>query len=211
MPRVLKLISYSPELFELFLEREGLEYRAGDCALLIHTDKITSRPYSFSSHPDQNSLSFLFRKMENGFTSWLASRKEGDEVGVGTPFSLFHPQGGVHEVWIATGTGIAPFLSLLRGNTTSLPRELWYGVRTPQEAVLDEKLPLKVTGTGLRLWFSRQKENPSRLTDHLEQLPQGPDLEYYLCGNGSMIRQTTEFLKSQGIPTSHLHGEAFYG
>ncbi|NNM53378.1 MAG: FAD-dependent oxidoreductase [Spirochaetales bacterium] len=217
MSRVLGLVPRSANVFELFVGRDGLLYQAGDCALLIHTDGITSRPYSFSSHPDQEQLSFLFRRLENGFTAWLAQRKPGDEVGVGTPFTLFKPQGGPQEVWIATGTGIAPFVSLLRASRPCVPRELWYGVRSPQEAALQEELRLQ-EGKGLRLWFSRPDTgaNPphqpsGRLTEHLDQLPLEADLEYYLCGNGSMIRQTTEYLKHQGISPSRLHGEAFYG
>ncbi len=217
MSRVLGLVPRSVDVFELFVERDGLSYQAGDCALLIHSDGITSRPYSFSSHPDQEHLSFLFRRLENGFSSWLAHRKPGDEVGVGTPFALFKPQGGPREVWIATGTGIAPFVSLLRASRPSVPRELWYGVRRPQEAALREELRLQ-EGKGLRLWFSRPdrgsnspQQPTGRLTEHLDQLPLDEDLEYYLCGNGSMIRQTTEYLKRQGVSPSRLHGEAFYG
>ena len=217
MSRVLSLVPHSSEVFELFVERDGLSYQAGDCSLLIHTDGITSRPYSFSSHPGQKHLSFLFRRLEGGFTAWLAQRQPGDEIGVGTPFALFNPQGGPQEVWIATGTGIAPFVSLLRASRPRVPRELWYGVRSPQEAALRDEIPLQ-EGTGLRLWYSRwdagtsQPHQPTgRLTEHLDQLPLGSDLEYYLCGNGAMIRQTTEYLKSQGVPSSRLHGEAFYG
>jgi len=211
MPRVLALKNLGPDLFELDVEREGLEYRAADCTLLIHKDGINSRAYSFSSHPEQDHLSFFFRRIPGGFSDWLAGLRPGDLLGVGTPFGNFHPH-GKNEIWLATGTGIAPFLSVLRGSSTQVPQDFWYGIRSRSDAVFLDFLKSR---TPLKVFFSREKsQNPyereGRLIQFFEELPVGIDLEYYLCGHSEMIREGHRRLTLKGVPQCMLHGEAFY-
>ncbi|NNM66822.1 MAG: FAD-dependent oxidoreductase [Spirochaetales bacterium] len=211
MHRVSQLNDLGPDLFEVEVEREGLVYQPADCTLLIHKDGINSRPYIFSSHPDQDHLSFFFRRISGGFSDWLASLRPGDQLGVGTPFGNFHPR-GENEVWLATGTGLAPFLSVLRSHTNQGPLECWYGVRTRKEACFLDFLKSK---TSLKVFFSRETpQNPyerqGRLSQFFGELPVGIDLEYYLCGQGEMIREGNRRLVSKGVPADKLHGESFY-
>ena len=211
MHRVLELKNLGPDLFEIGVERAGLEYQAADCTLLIHKDGINSRPYVFSSHPDQDHLSFFFRRIPGGFSDWLASLRPGDPLGVGTPFGNFHPQ-GKNEIWLATGTGIAPFLSVLRSHSAQVPQEFWYGTRSRADAVFLDFLKSK---TPLKVFFSREGsqnsyERQGRLSQFFEELPVGIDLEYYLCGQSEMIREGHRRLVLNGVLEDKLHGEAFY-
>ena len=50
-------------MFELEVEREGLNYRPGNCTLLVREER-DSRPYSLSSNPDEAVLRFLIRRLE---------------------------------------------------------------------------------------------------------------------------------------------------
>lgn len=204
----------APGVFELEVEREGLAYAAGDCTLLVRDDRVDSRPYSFSSHPDEPVLRFLVRRIEgNGpdrsFSQWLGSLNPGNEVGVGTPFGWFHPGTSPREVWFATGTGISPFLAALRAQTPKVPLTFCIGLRSPEDAVLrpwlEQRAPIQ--------WaFSRfsNEGGPHRVTDFAALVPVDSDIQYYLCGNQRMIRSVSEILVGRGVLRTAIHEELFF-
>lgn len=202
-------------MFELEVEREGLDYRVGDCTLLIRADRIDSRPYSFSSHPDEPVLRFLVRSMEGAgtdqsFSRWLSTRVPGDEVGVGTPFGWFRPGESVREVWFATGTGVSPFLAALRANAPVPPLAFCIGVRGPGDAPLR---PWLEQAAPVQWAFSRVGEGavpPRRVTDLAREVPTAPDIRYFLCGNQRMIRAVAEILAARGVSSSQIQEELFF-
>lgn len=210
MPPVIALDWLSPDIFELHLEKDGLEYQAGDCTLLIGPDGVDSRPYSFSSHPSQNRLSFLIRLVPaGGLTPWLATRKPGDWVETSSPFGLFAPGREGPAVFIATGTGVAPFLSWLRSPEAPVPRAFFYGVRKRENAVFHDWLRDRL-GFGCTYRMLVSGEGEGRVTDLSDTLPLGPDLHYYLCGHESMSRDMTARLQALGVPDFRIHSEVFF-
>ena len=208
-------VDRAPAVFELEVEREGVEYRTGDCTLLIRGDQIDSRPYSFSSHPDEPTLKFLIRGLDGpgpdrSFSQWLGRLGPGDEVGIGTPFGWFRPGTSAQEVWFATGTGISPFLSALRASRPPRPVCFCVGVRSPDDAIVRTWLEGLVP---VRWAFSRQAEegqNPRRVTDFAPEVPTGPEIRYFLCGNQRMIRAVAEVLQTRGVSPSQIHEELFF-
>ena len=215
MSRVLARYERASAVFELEVEREGLDYQTGDCTLLIRGDKIDSRPYSFSSHPDEPVLRFLVRRIDGpgpdrSFSRWLSTLEPGDEVGVGTPFGWFRPGASDNEVWFATGTGVSPFLSALRAVKPVHPQAFCVGVRGTQDAVLR---PWIEQHCPVRWAFSRFTEGgtpPRRVTDYAPQVPIGPDIRYFLCGNQRMIRAVAEILRDRGVLPQQIHEELFF-
>lgn len=200
-------------MFELELERGGLNYQAGDCTLLVRTDRVDSRPYSFSSHPDEPVLRFLVRRIGtdvvSSFSAWLASLRPGDDIGVGTPFGWFRPGRHPQEVWFATGTGISPFLAALRSRSPVRPLSFCVGTRFPEDAVLrawtEERAPVS--------WaFSRSSdEGPARrVTALAEEVPVGAEILYFLCGNQRMIVSVGEILKTRGVQSRQIREELFF-
>lgn len=211
MPRVLANADRAPGVFELEVERDELEYTSGDCTLLIRDDEIDSRPYSFSSHPDEPVLRFLVRRIEGphnqgSFSQWLSTRRPGDEVGVGTPFGWFRPGRSASEVWFATGTGVSPFLSALRARTPLRPLAFAVGLRTLEDAVLkpwiESLAPVE--------WAFSRGPCPARVTDLASQVPLGPEVQYFLCGNQRMIRDVAVVLKNRGVTPGQIHEELFF-
>ncbi len=201
-------------MFELEIERDGLEYRAGDCTLLIRADLVDSRPYSFSSHPDEPVLRFLVRKVGadpvTSFSTWLAGLSPGDEVGIGTPFGWFRPGTTDHEVWFATGTGVSPFLAALRSASPRRPLAYCIGVRQPDDAVLRDWTEERARV----LWaFSRESQDgeaPRRVTAFASEVPIGPEILYFLCGNQRMIQAVAELLRASGVRPDQIREELFF-
>ena len=169
------------------MEREGLEYQVGDCTLLIRQDRIDSRPYSFSSHPDESVLRFLVRSLDGpgtdqSFSLWLSTLGPGDEVGVGTPFGWFRPGVSDREVWFATGTGVSPFLAALRAGLPVRPLAFCIGARSVDDAFLRPWLEEHAPVHWAFSRFPDEEQPPRRVTALAREVPTGPDIQYFLCG-----------------------------
>ncbi len=109
----------------------------------------TSRPYSLSSPPNQSGYyEIAVRRIEDGFVSshLLETVKVGDPLESTGPSGdffynpLFH---GNDLVFLAGGSGITPFMSMIREVTDrGLPRKihLIYGSRNPDDMIFWEEL-----------------------------------------------------------------------
>lgn len=210
--RVVAVRTLSGSLFELVLERDGLEFMPGDCVAL-QTERGLSRPYSMASGVGEKELRFLIRKLDGGEVSpWLAAREEGDVVTLSAPFGWFRPgqdQGNAPFVFLATGTGIAPFLSSLRSLYVA-PLACFYGVRETAEAVgrsfIESRSPL-------RLAVSREVNTAhhyGRITDLIAPADFPDETHYYLCGHEGMINEVSSRLLQAGVPLKQLHREVFF-
>lgn len=200
-------------LFVLVLDRNGLEFMPGDCVAL-HTGTGQSRPYSIASGDGEGHLQFVIRKMEEGEVSpWLMARKPGDAVGVSAPFGWFRPGQEIGDspfIFIATGTGVAPFLSCSKSPGLKAPAGFLYGVRREADAVGADRL---ANWCDLQQAISRERtENHhfGRLTDLLDTMPMMPETHYYLCGLESMISEVTAWLEGRGVNLSYIHREVFF-
>lgn len=109
----------------------------------------TSRPYSISSPPSRRGhLDVTVRKVESGFVSPYLREK----VKVGNSFELAGPGGSFyHEalvdsrevVFLAGGSGITPFMSIIREvfeRNLDLKMHLLYGCRVPDDIIFGDEL-----------------------------------------------------------------------
>jgi len=208
----------SKDVFELVLEREGVTFQPGDCFAIANPGGV-SRPYSASSGSKEPHLRLVIRRMPNGQVSqWLAARAPGDAVDISLPFGWFRPgyhlEGGGDpndpSIFVATGTGIAPFLSALRSFPNLQPLVCLYGVRCLADAVgldyLRDRCPL-------RLCVSREQVPPhhhGRVTDLLSEIPVNQRANYYLCGLDAMIDEVSQWLERHGVHFTRIHREVFF-
>ena len=200
-------------LFILELERNGLEFVPGDCVTLSSTEG-QSKPYSIASGTRDNGLCFLIRNIPGGAVSpWLKSRTPGDLIEVSNPFGWFRPGqdiGGSPFVFIATGTGAAPFLSFQKTSGRVSPICFLYGVRQAADVVEADAL---ADWCDLRVAISRGDSgayHAGRLTDLLDAMPLVDGAHYYLCGLETMITEVTAWLEERGVELSYIHREVFF-
>ena len=100
----------------------GFEFRNGEFVTLglRPEGKLIPRAYSIVSTNQDEFLEFLSIQVPDGpLTSHLAQIEKGDTVWINTKstgsLTLGHIQPGRHLYMLATGTGLAPFMSLIRG------------------------------------------------------------------------------------------------
>ncbi|MBN2162185.1 MAG: hypothetical protein JXR25_06285 [Pontiellaceae bacterium] len=209
---VIQVSIFSDDLFELSVERNGLEFLPGDCVAL-YTDEAKSRPYSIASGTNEEDLRFVIRSMKDGEVSpWLMNRKPGDEIRISPPFGWFRPGQDIGDapfVFMATGTGVAPFLSYL--NTfEKVPTKVLYGVRTRNDAIGFDRFNRR--GSSI-LAVSREPSKDhfqGRITGLLDSLSLDGTTHYYCCGLESMVNEVSAWLQGKGIGLPQIHREVFF-
>jgi len=205
---------FSKDVFEFVLERGGMDFQPGNC-FAISNARGVSRPYSASSGIKEPNLRFVIRRMPNGQVSqWLAARAPGDEVEISQPFGWFRPgyggEPGEPSVLIATGTGIAPFLSALRSLPELKPLLCLYGVRSLADAIQLDYLRDRCR---VELCVSREKVLPyhhGRVTDLLGEIRREAHANYYLCGLDAMVDEVSQWLQERGVHFTRIHREVFF-
>jgi ferredoxin/flavodoxin---NADP+ reductase len=171
------------------------------------------RLYSIASGNDDDMIGLLYNvKPEGAVTPSLARLNAGDTIYVSAPFGTFHGTDGAATL-IASGTGIAPFASMLRSGLEK-DKILIHGGRTRASFYFEEEfgrlLPpgnyirccSRETGTGLY---------HGRLTKYLAEQPSlTPGRKYYLCGLAEMVVETRDLLIEKGIPYNNIIAEIYF-
>ncbi len=198
-------------LFILRLERKNLSFRPGQY-IVLHLNG-ESREYSLCSGVDDAHLEILIRLVKNGiFTPCLNDLSPGDVVEVEGPYGFFllRPE-EIHAeryFFIATGTGISPFLSFIR-SSPGLDYILLHGVRNGAEAMLYKQIPDE-----RRVICSSRDEKGDfngRVTGYLHEMTMLDDgTVYYLCGNAAMIDEVTGYLEDRGVDPFDIRQEVFF-
>lgn len=118
---VIEVQHYTDKLFRIRTERpRSYRFTAGEFVMISTVDDDTpNRAYSITSGPYDDYLEFYSIKVQDGpLTSRLQHVSAGDKILVGEKptgtLILANLELGGHLVMMASGTGIAPFISLLR-------------------------------------------------------------------------------------------------
>lgn len=184
-------------------------FRAGQYAIArIKTERGISlmRQYSFASRPDATHLRFLIRKKPGGEVSgWFHTHaKIGDKIEITDPFGTFIRQDSQPALLIAGGVGVAPFISMVRQDTTAL--RLIYCESTSDKvcfgSVLADLLPDKALHV-------RTTSEAGRL--QLETISsQLPDTgTVYVCGSKLFVDAITANLTTLGTAPERIKRELF--
>lgn len=187
----------------------------------------TSRPYSISSSPGQTGYwDITVRRVENGLVSTylLDDVKQGDLLESSGPRGNFHFNPIIHAetmVCLAGGSGITPFMSMLREITDcGLNRSLYlfYGSKTMDDIIFHEEI------TRLARQFPNIKyipviEEPAEdntcetgfITGELIRKTIGgaDDKSFFICGPQAMYDFCLPDLEKLGIPKNRIRREMF--
>ena len=188
-------------------------------------EEIT-RAYSIASPPAENSrFALCLNRVQDGFMSnFLCDRKEGDEISCQGPFGDFVLRPPMRDsILIATGTGIAPFRSMLHWILADPARhqgkQLWlvFGNRTEKDIYYHEEF-LRLAGEHQSFHYlptlSRGGEGWQGLRGyvqvHVPQIAQArTDAHAYICGLDKMIQANRELLKSLGWERKSVRYEKY--
>jgi CDP-4-dehydro-6-deoxyglucose reductase len=199
-----------------------LIYLAGQYIDVIGPGGIR-RSYSLASAPaSNNALELHIRCVPGGAMSdyWFTQAKSNDLVRLNGPMGSFFLRklAGLHLVFLATGTGIAPVKAMLE-SLNACPAEdqplsitLYWGGREPQD-LYDDPSPwhphLKYVPV-----LSRATSNGLGVSGYVQHamLSQAPDLGntvVYACGSNAMIQSAKTALTEAGLDEVRFYSDAF--
>ena len=203
----------APGILELRLTRpEGVVYIPGQFLRLVMDGY--ERDYTMVSTPDAETIDFCIAMVDGGrFSSDIQKADIDATFQLTGPHGHFVFQGPANPaVFVATGTGVAPFVAFCRsGVDTGL---LLHGVGTPDRLIYRDILQ-SALGDYVPC-ISRSSENvgrpdnafPGRVTHYLEQQLKPGTYDFYLCGRGAMIRDATALIDEK-FGDSRLYIETY--
>ncbi|WP_455382922.1 ferredoxin--NADP reductase [Salinispira pacifica] len=208
-------------VYYLELERP-FDFHPGQCVAAAIDRREPPRYYSIASGRSEPTIGILYDLVAEGaLTPRLSRLQAGERIWISDPFGSFL-DGEEPSVWIATGTGIAPFLSLARSlppEVSAARKRLIHGARTADRFYFQDELVERVGAGYLRCCSQCSGESPQgvyagRLTAWLRQaaaegeVGRGP--RYLLCGSAGMVVQVRDLLISAGVPFGDILSEIYF-
>ena len=169
------------------------------------------REYSIFSGSGDPYLEILVKRIEGGAVSpMLASLAPGDELDVAGPegdfLTIAEGSEAQRLLFVASGTGIAPYRCLLRSRG-DLDYRLIHGVRYAADRYTREEFP---PDRYLSCVSKGGGDFDGRVSDWLRLHPVDAATECYLSGNSDMIYECFSILSRQGIGRERIHAEIYF-
>lgn len=235
--KVLSVHRWAHNLFSFTMTRPAhFKFTAGQFARigLMVNGELVVRAYSVVSSPFDENLEFFSIVVPDGaFTSNLQHLEIGDELyldksAYGYLTLARYQLPLAHDLWLlATGTGLAPFLSMLQDFETWTKYQhihLIYSVRSTTELAYVDRIQEIAESfgeghTGFKFVPIITRDPNATLHDRLPVLIENGELEkvvglslnpatshVMLCGNPQMVEDTKDALKQRGL-TMNRRGE----
>jgi ferredoxin--NADP+ reductase len=198
---------------------------------------LTKRAYSIASSPsDKDALEFYIARVEDGALSpGLSELRAGDRLFVQKKFTgaftTCEVVAGKNLILIATGTGIAPFISMLR--TPEVLRRfgritILHGVRYKRDLAYAEEITTLINSAEYDLEYFRavsreEVEEEGLRTGYVQSyvaeglVTVNKETDHvFLCGNPSMIESVVTLLTAAGFQehsrkqSGNLHLENYW-
>ena len=223
--KVIEKTQWNDRLFSLRIEADLQGFMSGQfvrVALDLNGERV-ARPYSLVNKPDDDFLEIYFNIVPEGpLSSKLAGLQVNDEIFVTDKANGFLTVEEVPEckhLWLlATGTGVGPFLSILKNKKVWQRFEkvvLGYSVRDISELSYQKQIDEIQNLHGDQFLFvpfiTREKVEgamnqriPQCLVDGSFEKRTGitineKDSHIMMCGNSAMISSVSECLEARGL------------
>jgi ferredoxin/flavodoxin---NADP+ reductase len=211
--KILSVINITDSAYVLRMERNGFEFKAGQYLVLSFPGERKAREYSIYSSETDNYIELLIKEVDPGEMSHqLKYLKVGTKVEISGPFGFFILKDDVIKsnrpiIFVATGTGISPFRSIIKSNPT-LDYTILHGVRFKSEAYHNADYEPN------RYQLCSSRENgigyKGRVTDFIVENGINPNALYYLCGNSAMVNDVSDILEERGLMPDQIKTEIFF-
>jgi len=227
---VTKILDHNEWMRELFISitpPHEMKFRAGQFVMLHvpQPEKPALRAYSIASDDRKsNQFDLIFKRIAGGVAStYVWNLKEGDRLQFTGPFGrVFFPEPPSPQmIFLNTGSGVAQHLSYLRSFCDKYPDlqyKMYFGLQKEINIYYEKELQSlqrKLKNFTYHYVLSRPSENWKGLKGYVQNFLNPEDYKkmdtsFFLCGNGSMIRDVKKILLERDqIESSKIHSEAF--
>lgn len=221
MHTLIKKIYINENLFKVYFDKKDLKFTPGQHFSLSIPGMSVNREYSSYSSMNESEIGFLIRRVEGGImTNILDKLSLGSKINIYGPYGSFVLNDETKQlnkiIFIATGTGIAPFVSIV--NSYNLKNyQLYLGVRLkkdiPDYDLFDEE----------KCFYSISRESnigksnnffKGRINDQIKKIDMIDNyksFKYMICGNSSMISDVYDILVNEKkINPNNINMESFF-
>jgi ferredoxin--NADP+ reductase len=209
--RILRKTEIAPGVFTIKTEKK-FDFIPGQVVAIAMDKEEEPRLYSIASGNNANHIRILFDvNIEGLLTPRLAALKPDDYLLMSEPFGRFI---ATEEPawWIATGTGIAPFISMAESGFEK-NKTLLHGARTSGEFWFSDYFTETMHENYLR-FASRETVHgiqSGRLTQWLNTQNYFPtNIKYYLCGSANMVVEVRDILVRKGVLYDNIVAEIYF-
>lgn len=196
--------------YRLRIARGTLRFRAGQVVSVGVPGMGVNREYSIYSGENDVHLELLIREIPDGIVSVaLKKQRPGDELEINGAYGKFfeRPTDNRPCLFVATGTGIAPFHSVVK-TCPELNYTILHGVRHTEECYdRQDYAPAR--------YIPCVTKDPGgafhgRVTDYIEKCSLDPNTLCWLAGNHAMINDVYGLLRAKGIVSDNIFTEVFF-
>jgi ferredoxin-NADP reductase len=209
--KIISNTEISAGVFLLAMEKR-FDFKAGQVLAATINPEDDLRLYSIASGTDENTVQILFDVNPQGqLTPPMSKMKTNDTLYISQPFGRFTDSPD-DAWWIATGTGIAPFVSMVKSGEAQ-KQQLLQGARYLAQFYFADLFQEKMGHRYHR--FCTGESAPDvihgRLTNFIRESNDiMPGRKYYLCGNANMVVEVRDILLKKGVPFDHIIAEIYF-
>jgi ferredoxin-NADP reductase len=215
--KVIKIIPYGSANFILRVEKKNITFNPGQFFSIGVPEIPINREYSVSSGINDDYLDFLIREISDGIlSSKLKKLKINDNIKILGPYGEFYlKEFNINKKYnfFASGSGLAPFLSIIR-SFKNLKFNIFHGVRLSEDIYTLGELNnynvfiSKYAGEKndfIKIYNGRITSNFEIIKKHIS-----PDDLFFICGNSFMVNDIYDYLKKNDIKANNIYSELFF-
>jgi predicted ferric reductase len=216
-----KVVDYG-DVTDIFMQpkSKAMNVTAGQFIYVSFLDGIASKerhPFTISSVPKDGFIRVTVKK-SGDYTKQLSGLQAGQRAKLYGPYGTFGEKSIVrsqkHQIWIAGGIGITPFLSLARYHAlqrSSGVIDLFYCTNTKEEAhFLPELLELSKMNPALKIHpFYTSEKGRLNADNIVEVVPEYISCTVFICGPLPMMKSLREQLATKGVKNRNIITEEF--
>lgn len=215
-------------------ERGRITHRSGQHVSVRVTlgKREIYRTYSICEPSSSGKIALGVRLLPNGvFSDWLRRCQAGERLAISRPQGRFHlrppEHPRQHNLFIASGSGITPVISMLEEFLGAHPEAgallLYANRNTASTMFLERLMQLKnrfMARFTLHFFTSRERQAVAWRNSRIDAAALGglqdrgllraPDYRhFYLCGPPPMMESCGRFLRANGVDGARIHSEYF--
>lgn len=223
--QVVRAAELSPSVRGLALSVEGapLAFEPGQW-LHLHVPTpsgVAKRAYSIASAPGTGLVEIAVTRVEDGAASTaLHAMEPGATLEVDGPHGFFTRTGALREekaVFVATGTGLAPFRSMLQAEASCAGITLLFGCRSEADILWRSEFDALARERGLRYEVTLSRGGPAwggrrgYVQRHVAELARELGTPHvFVCGLNRMVSEVRALCKGElGYDRKRIHTERY--
>lgn len=218
--KILGIKQITHDVKQLRLEKpEGYSFEPGQATKVsVNKEgwKDEDRPFTFTGLPGEDELELVIKIYEShgGVTNQINKLEKGDKLILGEPWGSISFSG--KGVFIAGGSGITPFISILRKlreEDKSEGNKLIFANNTARDIILEDELR-EMLGRDNFINVLAEKEEGEYLEGYVskglleDHVPDFSNM-FYLCGPPPMMKAVLSDLKELGVDDRQIIREVF--